>query len=46
MALGARIVNRGLATRMTRLFLTTAFGGGRHERRVQKIMALERGGSA
>jgi ribose 5-phosphate isomerase B len=46
MALGARIVNRGLATRMTRLFLTTAFGGGRHERRVQKIMALDRGGSA
>jgi len=44
MALGARVVNRGLATRMTRLFLTTGFGGGRHERRVQKIMALERGG--
>ena len=24
-------------------FLTTPFAGGRHERRVQKIMALERG---
>ncbi|NOT35404.1 MAG: ribose 5-phosphate isomerase B [Candidatus Eisenbacteria bacterium] len=41
LALGAGIVNRGLATRIARLFLTTPFGGGRHERRVQKIMALE-----
>jgi ribose 5-phosphate isomerase B len=44
LALGARVVNRGLAARLTRLFLETKFGGGRHERRVQKIMALERGG--
>jgi ribose 5-phosphate isomerase B len=43
MALGARVVNRGLAQRLVKLFLTTPFGGGRHERRVQKIMALERG---
>jgi ribose 5-phosphate isomerase B len=43
MALGARVVNRGLAMRLTRIFLETPFGGGRHERRVQKIMALERG---
>jgi ribose 5-phosphate isomerase B len=43
MALGSRVVNRGLATRLARLFLETPFGGGRHERRVQKIMALERG---
>ncbi|MEO5617766.1 MAG: ribose 5-phosphate isomerase B [Candidatus Eisenbacteria bacterium] len=43
LALGARVVNRGLATRLARLFLTTPFAGGRHERRVQKIMALERG---
>ena len=41
LALGARIVNRGAATRMVRLFLTTAFAGGRHERRIHKIMALE-----
>ena len=41
MALGAKVVNRGLATRMVKLFLTTPFGGGRHERRVRKIMALE-----
>jgi ribose 5-phosphate isomerase B len=43
LALGARVVHRGLATRLVRLFLTTPFGGGRHERRVQKIMALDRG---
>jgi ribose 5-phosphate isomerase B len=43
LALGARVVNRGLAMRLVRIFLTTPFGGGRHERRVQKIMALERG---
>jgi ribose 5-phosphate isomerase B len=46
LALGARIVNRGLAQRLTRLFLQTPFAGGRHERRVQKIMALERGAAA
>ncbi|HEY2954734.1 MAG TPA: ribose 5-phosphate isomerase B [Candidatus Eisenbacteria bacterium] len=45
LALGARVVHRGLATRLVRLFLSTPFGGGRHERRVRKIMALERGGS-
>ena len=45
LALGARIVHRGAATRMVRLFLTTPFAGGRHERRVQKIIALEQGGS-
>lgn len=46
MSLGSRVVHRGLAQRMARLFLGTGFGGGRHERRVRKIMALERGGSA
>ena len=42
MALGARVVNRGLAQRLVRLFLGTEFEGGRHERRVLKLMALER----
>ncbi|MBK7369816.1 MAG: ribose 5-phosphate isomerase B [Candidatus Eisenbacteria bacterium] len=42
LALGARIVHRGAATKMVRLFLQTPFAGGRHERRVKKIMALER----
>ncbi len=43
LALGAKVVHRGAATRMVRLFLETPFAGGRHERRVRKIMALERG---
>ena len=43
LALGARIVHRGAATRIVRLFLQTEFAGGRHERRVRKIMALEGG---
>ena len=41
LALGARVVHRGAAVRLVRLFLTTEFAGGRHERRVKKIMALE-----
>lgn len=43
LAMGAGVVHRGAAQRMVRLFLTTDFAGGRHERRVAKIMALERG---
>lgn len=43
LALGATVVHRGAATRLVRLFLTTDFAGGRHERRVRKIMALEGG---
>ncbi len=43
LALGANVVNRGAAVRIVRLFLTTEFAGGRHERRVRKIMALEGG---
>ncbi len=41
LALGSRVVHRGAAVRMVRLFLATEFAGGRHERRVKKIMALE-----
>jgi ribose 5-phosphate isomerase B len=41
LALGAKVVNRGSAVRMVRLFLVTEFAGGRHARRVQKIMALD-----
>ena len=42
LALGSKVVHRGTATRMVRLFLQTPFAGGRHERRVRKIMALDR----
>jgi ribose 5-phosphate isomerase B len=42
LALGAAVVNPGLARRMLEVWLTTPFAGGRHARRVDKIMELER----
>ncbi len=42
LALGSGIVNPGLARQMVRTWLTTPFAGGRHARRVAKIMELER----
>jgi len=36
LSLGAKVVHRGTAVRMVRLFLTTEFAGGRHERRVKR----------
>jgi len=44
MSLGSRVVARGAALKLVRIFLGTSFGGGRHERRVRKIESLERGG--
>lgn len=41
-ALGARIVGEVLALEIARAFLETAFEGGRHQRRVDKITCLER----
>lgn len=41
LTLGARVVGRGLARQMVRVWLTTEFAGGRHERRVRKILDLE-----
>ena len=40
-ALGARVVGPGLALKIVDTFLDTTFEGGRHERRVQQMMALE-----
>jgi ribose 5-phosphate isomerase B len=42
LTLGSGVVGRGLARQMVRTWLRTPFGGGRHERRVQKILDLER----
>ncbi len=39
--LGGRTVGGGLACELVEVFLTTGFEGGRHQRRVDKIMALE-----
>jgi len=41
LSIGARVVGIGLAEEIVRTFLSTAFEGGRHERRVAQLMALE-----
>jgi len=46
LALGGRIVAHGLADEIVRLWLSTAFEGGRHQRRVDQIAAIERDAAA
>ena len=41
LCLGGRVVGAGLACTLVDLFLNTEFEGGRHQRRVDKITALE-----
>lgn len=41
LAMGAGVIGEKLAMEITDTFLATAFEGGRHERRVKKLMALE-----
>lgn len=41
LVLGAGSVGRGQARAIVRVFLATPFAGGRHERRVKKVMAIE-----
>ena len=41
LALGAGLVGPNLAERIVEVFLSTEFEGGRHQRRVDKIIALE-----
>lgn len=43
LCLGARVLGIGLAEAITKVWLATDFQGGRHQRRVDKIQALERG---
>ena len=42
LAIGGRVVAPGLADEIVRLWLATAFEGGRHQRRVDQIMEIER----
>lgn len=42
LALGARILNPDQAIGIVDKWLATPFAGGRHERRVEKIMAIEK----
>ena len=44
MAIGAGFTGKNMAERMVEVFLTTEFEGGRHARRVEKMMALENEG--
>lgn len=43
LAIGARVVGSDLARMIVRIWLTTDFEGGRHQRRVDMITALENG---
>jgi ribose 5-phosphate isomerase B len=42
LTLGAGLTGANLARQITAVWLSTEFGGGRHERRVNKIIAIER----
>ncbi|XOQ52070.1 MAG: Allose-6-phosphate isomerase / ribose-5-phosphate isomerase B [Succiniclasticum sp.] len=42
LCLGERVTGPGLAEMMLDVWLDTEFAGGRHERRVRKIMAIEK----
>lgn len=41
LCLGGRVVGAGLAAELVDVFLSTGFEGGRHQRRVDQITALE-----
>lgn len=41
LCMGGRVIGAGLAAEITDIFLETEFEGGRHARRVEKIMKLE-----
>ena len=41
LSMGARVVGIGLAEEIVDLFLSTPFDGGRHQRRVDQLTALE-----
>ena len=44
-AMGARVVGVDLGRMIAETFLTTEFEGGRHQRRIDQIMAIEKGES-
>ena len=43
LAMGARVVGADLGRMIAEMFLTTDFEGGRHQRRIDQITAIERG---
>jgi ribose 5-phosphate isomerase B len=42
LTLGAGLIGQTLARQIARTWLETEFGGGRHQRRLQKILDIER----
>ncbi|HHY32280.1 MAG TPA: ribose 5-phosphate isomerase B [Firmicutes bacterium] len=42
LALGDRVIGKGVAREIVKVWLATEFAGGRHLRRVEKIMEIER----
>ena len=44
LAMGAGVTGGNLAERILEVFLVTEFEGGRHQRRVEKVMETERQG--
>ncbi|MCD6155443.1 MAG: ribose 5-phosphate isomerase B [Candidatus Atribacteria bacterium] len=45
LTLGERVIGKGLAREIVRSWLEAEFTGGRHQRRVEKIMEFERNGN-
>lgn len=43
LCMGGRVISEAEAVEFTKIFLETPFEGGRHERRVEQIAAIERG---
>lgn len=43
LCMGARVIGAGLACELVDVFLSTDFEGGRHQRRVDQITAIENG---
>ena len=43
LAMGGRVVGAGLALEMVDVFIDTEFEGGRHQRRIDQIMAIQDG---
>jgi len=41
LSIGARVIGVGLAEEIVTTFLTTEFEGGRHQRRIDQVMAIE-----
>lgn len=42
LCLGARVIGAGVAMQLVDIFLTTEYEGGRHEKRVEMMMQLDR----